>query len=153
MDRVTGFILSIVLFAVFGIAPATHAQAATYCPNPAHARPQPVPASLQQRVAKVFGIDHTAVRVAAFVRCAGPTLMGCYVGANLVCGKADTRRTLPGANAWCRDHAGSKFIPMAATGHATIYDWSCVGRRAVAGKVVQPVDAQGYIVGNWKTIP
>jgi hypothetical protein len=41
---------------------------------------------------------------------------------------------------------------MAATGHDTIYDWRCVGRRAVATKTVVAVDAQGYDAGNWKEL-
>jgi hypothetical protein len=41
---------------------------------------------------------------------------------------------------------------MAATGHATIYDWTCKGRRAVAGKPIVTVDPRGYIAGNWKKI-
>jgi hypothetical protein len=43
-------------------------------------------------------------------------------------------------------------IPMAATGHGTIYEWSCNGRRAVAGKAVMTLDPQGYIAENWKAI-
>jgi hypothetical protein len=39
---------------------------------------------------------------------------------------------------------------QAATGHDTIYEWSCNGRRAVAGKTVMTVDPQGYIAENWK---
>lgn len=130
----------------------TAAGAAPYCPSRAHQRPAPVPAALQARVAKAFDIAPAALRDAAYVRCVGPTLMGCYVGANLVCGKADTRRQLPGARAWCREHPGASFIPLAATGHATIYAWSCQGTRAVAGKIVQPVDARGYIKGNWRKV-
>ena len=42
---------------------------------------------------------------------------------------------------------------MAATGHDTVYEWSCRGRRAVAGKAVMTVDPHGYIVENWKDIP
>ena len=41
---------------------------------------------------------------------------------------------------------------MAATGHDTIYDWRCVGGRAVPTKVVVTVDAHGYDAGNWKEI-
>jgi hypothetical protein len=41
---------------------------------------------------------------------------------------------------------------MAATGHDTIYDWSCKGRRAVAGKAMLTVDPQGYISENWKEL-
>jgi hypothetical protein len=103
-------------------------------------------------VAKALAIDNASVRHAAFVRCVGRRLLGCYVGANLVCDKAETHRTLPGATAWCRNNPGSEGIPMSATGHDTIYDWSCKGRRAVAGKTVLTVDAQGYIAENWKEI-
>jgi hypothetical protein len=138
---------------VTGAVPVQPSFAAnSYCPNPAHATPQQVPANLLPAVAQAFHADVAAIRAAAYVRCVGPTLMACYVGANLVCGKADTRRTLPGATAWCRAHPGSTFIPMAATGHATIYDWTCKGRRAVAGKPIVTVDPRGYIAGNWKKI-
>ena len=70
------------------------------------------------------------------VRCVGPQLMACWVGANLSCGKANVRRRLPGATAFCRDDPNAASIPMAATGHDTIYDWRCVNGRAVAGKAV-----------------
>lgn len=126
--------------------------AAPYCPNAAHARPAKVPPDLAAAVAGTFAISGGAAPDAAYVRCAGPTLMGCIVGANLVCDKADTRRALPGATAWCRSNPGSASIPMSATGHGTIYAWSCRGSRAVAGKIVMPVDRQGYIAGNWKEI-
>ncbi len=123
-----------------------------YCPDPAHAGPEKVPAQLTAAVARAFQIDEASTRDAAFVRCAGRKLMACYTGANLNCFKADKRRTLPGASAWCRDHPGSKGIPMAATGHDTIYDWSCEGSRAVAGEAVLAADQQGYIAANWKEI-
>jgi len=41
---------------------------------------------------------------------------------------------------------------MAATGHATIYEWSCDGRSAVPGKALVTVDPQGYIAENWKDV-
>lgn len=148
-------IVAALLFTVLtaGLAQIPSAQAAdSYCPNPAHSRPEKVPPDLVARVASAFNIDAAAVRDAAFVRCVGGKLMGCTIGANLVCDKADTRRTLPGATAWCRDHPGSADIPMAATSHATIYAWSCRGRRAIAGKTVLTVDPQGYIAENWQVI-
>ena len=126
--------------------------AKSYCPNPAHQRPAKVPANLLGAVARTFQVDAAAVRQGAFVRCAGSTVMACLVGANLVCGKADKRRNLPGATAWCRQNPNAKFIPMAATGHATVYDWSCNDGRAVAGKAVATVDRQGYIAQNWKPV-
>jgi len=136
--------------AIISMQPALAAQ--SYCPNPSHGKPGKVPADLAAEVAAAFHIDNAAVAAAAFVRCVGAKVMGCYIGANLDCDKADTRRTLPGATAWCRDNPGATNIPMAATGHATIYQWSCNGRRASAGKAVVTVDAQGYIADNWQEI-
>jgi hypothetical protein len=113
---------------------------------------QKVPAELVPAVAKAFKVSVDMVRdeYGFYVRCVGPKLLACWVGANLDCGKADTRRSLSGATVFCHDNPGSKDIPMAVTGHDTIYAWRCVGRRAVAGKIVAPVDAQGFIAGNWK---
>lgn len=126
--------------------------AGAYCPNPGHATPGKVPTDLMGAVATTFQIDNDAVRNAAFVRCVGPKLMGCYIGANLDCDKAETSRSLPGATAWCRGNPGSKIIPMSATGHDTIYEWSCKGRHAIAGKAMVTVDPQGYIADNWREI-
>jgi hypothetical protein len=128
------------------------AAADRYCPNPTHASPAKVPLDLVPAVAKTFQIDNGAVRDAGYVRCAGPKLMGCYIGANLDCFKAETHRVLPGATAWCRQNPGSQIIPMSATGHDTIYEWSCHGRRAVAGRTMVTIDPQGYIAENWKEI-
>jgi hypothetical protein len=144
----TNFVLAAIIV-VASIALPHPATAEPYCPNPAHATPAKVPPDLVPAVAKTFGIDSAV----AFVRCVGAKLMACAVGANLVCDKADQRRELPGATEWCRDNPRSDSIPMFATGHATIYEWSCKRRRAVAGRVVVAVDPQGYIAQNWKEVP
>lgn len=149
--RIMALVLASSIFAV--VVPARHAAAAaSYCPNPAHAVPVKVPPDLLPAVAKAFQVDPGAARE-AFVRCVGAKLMACVDGANLDCGKADIRRVLPGATAWCRQNPGAANIPMAATGHATIYQWSCKGRRAVAGKALVAVDPQGYIAANWQAVP
>jgi hypothetical protein len=153
--RVLATATALLFAALIGIATAPVQPAAAeqpYCPNPAHAIPAKVPTDLVAAVAETFQIDNAAVRDAAFVRCVGRKLMGCYVGANLDCFKADKRRALPGATAWCRENPESKGIPMSATGHDTIYAWSCNGRRAVAGKAVMTVDSRGYIADNWREI-
>jgi len=147
------FVLAAVIIAAVGIAFPNPAAADPYCPNPAHATPAKVPPDLVSAVAKTFGIDSTVVANGAFVRCAGARLMACAVGANLVCDKADQRRELPGATEWCRDNPRSDTIPMFATGHSTIYEWSCKRRRAVPGKLIVAVDPQGYITENWKEVP
>ena len=112
-----------------------------------------VPKKLEPLVGEAFGITADQVRESAYVRCAGGKLMACWVGANLDCGKANAHRSLLGANAYCRENPGSDSIPMAATGHDTIYDWRCDGKRAVPGKANRAVDAQGYIADNWKEVP
>jgi len=147
----TAFVLAAII-AGAGIAFPHAAAAVPYCPNPAHATPAKVPPDLVSAVAKTFGIESTVAANGAFVRCVGAKLMACAVGANLVCDKADQRRELPGATQWCRDNPRANSIPMFATGHATIYEWSCKRRRAVAGKVVVTVDPQGYIAQNWKEV-
>jgi len=133
-------------------APIRAAGAAGYCPNAAHARPEKVPADLVPALAAAFGADKDAVRNAGFVRCVGRKLMGCYVGANLNCDKADMRRSSFGASAWCRSHPGAADIPMVATGHDTVYAWSCKGSHAIPGKIIMKVDRQGYVADNWKEI-
>jgi hypothetical protein len=131
-------------------APALAADA--YCPNPAHQTPTKPPSELVPSVAKALKLEPSEINDSVFVRCAGRTLMACTVGANLNCFKADTRRELPGATAWCRDNPDSADIPMAATGHDTIYAWSCKGSKAVADVVVLKVDPQGYIADNWTAV-
>jgi hypothetical protein len=132
------------------IQPATAAQ--PYCPNAAHAAPAKVPADLVQVATKALQIDDTA-RDTTFVRCVGAKLLACTVGANLNCDKADTRRTLPGAVAWCKANPGSQIVPMSATGHDTVYEWSCKGTRAVAEKTIMHIDPRGYVAENWKQVP
>ena len=114
--------------------------------------PVPVPKELEADVARAFGVPVDLLRGGAFVRCAGAKLLACMVGANLNCGKANTRRSLPGAGDFCRANPDAQIIPMAATGHDTIYTWRCVGRRALAAKAVVAVDPDGYDAGNWKEV-
>jgi hypothetical protein len=150
MPRLRSRLLTVALLTAAALS-APPAAAASYCPNPAHAKPAKIPPDLVPAVAKAFALDPGALG-AAFVRCSDDKLLGCMVGANLVCDKADRRRALPGASAWCRENPGANVIPMAATGYATIYEWSCKGARAVPGKALVMVDPQGYIADNWKDV-
>jgi hypothetical protein len=145
-------LLLVTLFGAAVLLAQPAAAAGLYCPNPDHETPGKVPPGLIGAVATTFEIDNDSVRNAAFVRCVGPKLMGCYIGANLDCDKAETNRSLPGATAWCHDNPGSKIIPMSVTGHDTIYEWSCKRHRAIAGKAVVTVDLLGYIADNWREI-
>ena len=86
-------------------------------------------------------------------RCMDGEVKVCAYGANVPCdGKADTsRRPGEGAVSFCRENRRSDFIPMAATGHDTVYEWSCRDSRAVAGRLVLPVDRRGYQKAFWRT--
>jgi len=134
-------------------SPVAASSRPAYCAAGARDRaPVPVPRALEADVARTFGVSVDAVGHGAFVRCARDRLLACLVGANLNCGKANARRSLPGASAYCRADPGADFIPMAATGHDTIYAWRCVGKRAVAGRAIRAVDPDGYDAGNWKEV-
>ena len=134
-------------------SPAAAVSRPAYCAGDAPPRaPVPVPSAFEADVARTFGVSVDAVRHGGFVRCARGKLMACLVGANLNCGKASARRSLPGASEYCRANPNADFIPMAATGHDTIYAWRCAGGRAVAGAAVRAVDPDGYDAGNWKEV-
>lgn len=147
-------LLAVALICAASVQPGLAAGGARYCAAGTVGRiAMTVPKRLEPLVAEAFDITADQARESAYVRCAGAKLMACWVGANLDCGKANVHRSLLGANAYCRDNPGSDSIPMAATGHDTIYDWRCDGKRAVAGKANRAVDAEGYIADNWKELP
>ena len=115
---------------------------------------RPVPASLAHAVIAAFGVRMTQAEVmrTGVVRCAKGVVLACLTGANLNCGKADTRRSSIGGTAWCKDHVDVDFIPQAATGNATVYNWRCEGGLAVPERQVQRVDAWGYAAPNWRAL-
>jgi hypothetical protein len=153
IHRRRGIAEALVLATIYFAGPASGAGARPYCAAGEGPRVSvPVPRELEAEVAKAFGVPVDLVRDGGFIRCAGPKLLACVIGANLNCETANTRRSLPGANEFCRANPNSDVVPMAATGHDTIYDWRCVGKRAVAKKVVVTVDRQGYDAGNWKVV-
>ena len=122
----------------------------------ASARPRTIPLARAAAVARVFHAKMTpeeVVRTGVMRRGPDGRWLGCLTGANLNCGKADTSRTNRGASWWCRHHPGALFVPLFASGHASIYAWACRGRRAVIARQVQRVDAEGYVVGAWRAIP
>jgi hypothetical protein len=154
LERLPLAIVAALAFGALGFAsPASAASGAAWCASRGPPRAAiPVPRELEARVAEAFKMPVDLVREEGYVRCAGGRLLACVIGANLNCGKANLSRSLPGASEFCRENPGADNIPMAATGHDTIYDWRCVGRRAVATKRVVAVDAQGYDAGNWRAL-
>ena len=50
-------------------------------------------------------------------------------------------------SAWCREHPGSDVVPMAATGHATIYSWACAGSEPRITQA-EKLDPRGFIAAS-----
>lgn len=114
-----------------------------------------IPAALVPAVARLFQLESMPaeqMQRSTYFRCADRRVFVCNVGANLPCGKADTRRTLPGAVAWCAAHPGSQTVPASATGSATIYQWRCDGPRPVASGPALGVDRRGFVAQYWKRL-
>jgi hypothetical protein len=117
---------------------------------------RPIPQSLVAAADTALGITmppDVAVKATVF-RCASGRVSVCTVGANLVCGRANTSRT-PGRGQkdWCREHPDDALIPAVATGHDTIYAWRCENGMPRIERQALDVDARGFIVQNWKLLP
>jgi hypothetical protein len=115
--------------------------------------PLPIPQSLVPAAVRLFGLEAMPaeqVRRSTVYRCAGGRVLVCNLGANLPCGKANTSRNLPAADAWCAENPGSNFIPMFVTGHDTVYRWRCNGAQAATIGEPLAVDRHGFISQYWK---
>jgi hypothetical protein len=135
-------------------APAPNQSPADYCHMAGNddALRKP-PASLADALHRLFDIDGREALKTSYYRCMGGTVMLCNVGANIPCGKANKSKDLPGARDWCRENPNSDFIPMAATGHDTIYEWRCDGRKAVIARQFHEVDERGFVADAWMRLP
>ncbi|MGH6795745.1 MAG: hypothetical protein ACREDD_07250 [Methylocella sp.] len=118
------------------------------------ARPLPITLVPAARQLFSFSVDTPSgyIRKGTSFRCMGGKVFLCNAGANLVCGKANTSRTSVGAADFCKQNPGSYVVPMAATGHATVYEWKCAGNKAVISKQAETVDPRGFITENWKQL-
>ncbi len=87
-------------------------------------------------------------------RCMDGQVYACNVGANLPCdAKANTDQTPTQAmNDFCAANSNSEFIPMAVTGHETVYNWRCNGAVAEVVDQFAQVDSRGYVADIWYKI-
>jgi hypothetical protein len=159
MGRYRGFhrLAALAGLLLFAAAPASHAASpAAHCQRVGtDDTTRPIPAALVPEAVRLFGLAKAPadwVRQSTLYRCARHRVLLCNLGANLACGKADTRRQLPAADRWCAAHRGSAFIPMAVTGHDTVFDWRCAGAKAAIAKQVYRVDGQGFVAAMWKPV-
>lgn len=119
-------------------------------------RVQPVPDSLISVARRMFEMSadtsDSYVQASTSIRCMNGAAWLCSYGANLVCEKADVSRDSIGAERYCRQNPDSIGVPMSATGHATVYEWKCVGREARIVRQSTAIDGRGFIAGNWKPL-
>lgn len=116
---------------------------------------RPIPESLVPAAVRLFGLEAMPaeqVRRSTVYRCVSGRVLVCNLGANLPCGKANTSRTLPAADAWCAEHPGSDFIPMYVTGHDTVFRWRCQGANAVTIGQLLDLDRRGFLSRFWQPV-
>jgi hypothetical protein len=149
-----GLALATLALATLGGCAPTRADRPALCRGATDDTLRPIPLALAPAVNAAFHATMPAAMVVrtGVIRCADGAVLACVTGANLNCGPADTSRHNPGAIAWCRGHPDAAFVPLFAAGHASIYAWHCAQGRAVPGRIVQPVDAQGFSAAHWRKI-
>ena len=138
-------------------APACAETPAAYCKRiGTDDASHPIPTELVPAVNAAFGLrlsERVATDTTVF-RCTGGRVMICTTGANLPCGKANTRRTASaGVARWCRDTSDVSVVPAVVTGHDTIYEWRCRSGVALITRQALHVDPRGFIAELWKTLP
>ena len=151
-----GLLAGIVVVAACSIAatpPAFAQDAASLCAGRGTVDvAAPIPTSLMEQAAKLFGGDDTDSFAATVYRCVNGEVWLCTYGANLVCDHANVAKANPGATQWCKENPGARSVPMAATGHDTIYSYVCAGKTARISRTIAKVDERGFIAGNWKRL-
>lgn len=154
---VAGFLLAVAAGPTMSCSLASAQDLQVYCARVGDDdRVKPVPDRLLPNARRMFDLPTEAedsyVQATTSARCMKGAVWLCSYGANLVCEKADVSRDSPGAERFCRQNPNAIGVPMSATGHATVYDWKCVGKKArITGQIAE-VDARGFIAGNWKQL-
>lgn len=97
------------------------------------------------------GSDDAFLKASTFYRCMGGSVWVCNVGANLPCYGPDRSKGSSAINDYCRDNPNEDFIPMAVTGHATIYSWKCDNGKPI--RTPLKLDARGFHTDIWFKIP
>lgn len=112
----------------------------------------PVPSALVPFLRTTLGLSPEAPLTPEnyFWRCMDRAVYVCAIGANRRCDvKADRNRRNTGADNYCRENRNAAFVPAYATGHNTIYEWSCSAGSALAGKRTMKLDHRGYRADIW----
>ena len=134
-------------------APAANESPRAYCARiSSDDTLQTPPPSLAPAIRRLFNIRGHYAASAAYYRCADGAVKVCFVGANLPCGRANTRKSLPAVARWCETHPDTESIPLYVTGHNSFYSWHCIGSKAATGASHGTLDARGFFEEYWKTV-
>lgn len=97
--------------------------------------------------------EDAMLQAQAKFRCMNGKVYVCFIGANLPCGKLNTSRENAGAEAFCRTEPEADFVPMAATGHDSIYTYRCHGGKAEVLRATYELDVRGFAKSLWMALP
>jgi len=117
-----------------------------------------VPEIIADSLKREFGASESAPLdvfiKGTYWRCMNGNVYACYVGANLPCQeKGDfSKEPNQGMVGYCEENLGSDFIPMFASGRATVYAWKCDGKTPVIVKQFAETDEAGYLKHIWYEI-
>jgi len=115
----------------------------------------PVPPALTPYLARALGLqaDVEFMAESYYWRCMDGAVYVCAIGANLPCDtKSDRAKRNRGAENYCRENREAAFVPAFATGHDTIYEWSCSNGRGVRGRRTATLDRRGYRTVIWHKV-
>lgn len=115
----------------------------------------PVPTALKPFLSRALGLSagRGFSPESYYWRCMNGMVFVCAIGANIPCGaKADLAKHNLGADKYCQDNPESTFVPAYATGHETLFAWSCSLGHAVPGKRIAKLDARGYRIDIWHKV-
>jgi hypothetical protein len=116
----------------------------------------PVPMALRPFLSRALGLSagRDFRPESYYWRCMNGMVFVCAIGANIPCGaKADVARRNVGADKYCQDNPEATFVPAYATGHETLFAWSCSLGHAVPGKRMAKLDPRGYRIDIWHKVP
>lgn len=117
-----------------------------------------VPEIIAEKLRQEFGAPESAPLDVfingTFWRCMNGNVYACNVGANLPCQERGDYSKEPnqGMLNYCQENPGSSFIPMYASGRATVYEWKCDGSTPEIIKQIAETDEAGYIKNIWYEI-
>jgi hypothetical protein len=115
----------------------------------------PVPPALLPYLRPTLGLSSEAPLTPEtfYWRCMDRAVYICATGANIRCDiKADRAKRNSGADSYCRENRDAVFVPAYASGHDTIYEWSCAAGLAVRGKRTSQTDHRAYRTDIWHRV-